>query len=181
MLIGMCQSEMNQSVQIFSNCNDIQASAVTTLGLLINLGNVLDSRSCFEGGRSFFCNAITVLCGTDSGSSLLNEQCVQVRDNDCVVEWRIIGSLLSNVSIPDCSSFDDGANLTFSGAALTPSCPEDFDLFCNSLCFPVCGEISPYSDSVTDFYYIWFTSMTVISIIGGIVAFIGFFFKRDTM
>ena len=178
MAIGVYQSQMNHSM---SNCNDIQASAVTALALVYDLGIMLDSRSCVEGGISFFFNSTAVLSGNASGSSMLTEECVEIRDNDCAMEWRIIGNLLPNVSIPDCSSFDDGANLTFSAVAPPQTCPNNFDVFCDTFCLPVCGEASPYSDSTANFYHVWSILMVAISLTGAIAAFVAFFLKRETM
>ena len=178
----ICQSGMNQSVEtLLSSCNDVQASAVTALSIVYNLSSMLDSSSCVEDGISFFCNSTAVLCGNDSGSSMLNENCVQVRDNDCAIEWRIVENLLLNVSIPDCNSFDDGANLTFSTTTPAQMCPNDFNLFCNTFCLPVCSEISLFSDTITDLHTIWVIVISVICITGGIVDFVVFYLKRKTV
>ena len=181
MVVGVCQSQMNYSTEALSSCNDVQA--VTALALVYGLGTMLDSRSCVEDGISFFCNSIAVLCGNVNGSSLLTEECVEIRDSNCAVEWRIVGNLLPNVSVPDCSSLDDEANLTFSAVTPPQTCPNDFDVFCNTFCLPVCGETSPqmYSDSIINFYHVWAILMVVISLTGGIVVFIAVYLKRETM
>ena len=181
MIVGVCQSEMNNSIETLSSCSDVQASAVSALACIYNLGVTLDSRLCVEDGLSFFCNSIAVLCGNVNGSSMLTEQCAEICDSDCAIEWKIIGSLLPNVSIPGCSSFDDGANLTFSAVPPPQTCPNNFDVFCDTFCLPVCGEVSPYSDSITNFYNVWSILLFVISVTGGIVAFITFYLKRETM
>ena len=113
---------------------------------------------------------------------MLNEQCIQVCDNYCAVEWRVVENLLLNGSIPDCSSFDDNTNLTFL-ASPTQICPSGFDVFCNSLCLPVCGDLNvpQYSDAIIDAYIVWSILMFVISTTGGMIAFVAFYFKRDTM
>ena len=179
MVVGVCQSQMNYSTETLSSCNDVQA--VTALALVYGLGTMLDSRSCVKDGISFFCNSIAVLCGNINGSSLLTEECVEIRDSNCAVEWRIVGNLLPNVSIPDCSSFDDVANLTFSVAPPPQTCPNGLGVFCDTFCLPICGEASPYSDGITDFHNVWAIVMFVLSIAGAIVAFIAFYFKRETM
>ena len=172
---------MNQSKELFSNCNDIEISAVMALGSIYNLGIASDDSSCDKDGISFFCNAITALCGNGSGSSMLNEQCIQVRDYDCTVEWRITKNLLLNVSVPDCDSFDNGTNLTFSAVAPTQTCPNDYDVFCNTLCLPVCGDISPFSDTINHFTFFWSGMVNLISGIGKLVDIVAFYFKRKTM
>ena len=179
--IDVCRSQLNYSIEALSSCNDVQASAVTALAFVYSLGIMLDRRSCVEDGMSFFCNSTAVLCGNASGSSMLTEECVEIRDNDCAMEWRIVGNLLPNVSVPDCSSFDTDANLTFSVAVSPRTCPNNFDVFCDTFCLPVCGEASPYSDSITSFHNVWSILMFAISVAGGTVAFIAFYLKRETM
>ena len=178
--IDVCQSQMNYSIETLSSCNDVQASAVTALAFVYSLGIMLDSRSCVEGGISFFCNDTAVLCDNASGSSMLTEECVEICDNDCAMEWKIV-NLLPNVSVPDCSSFDTDANLNFSVAAPPVTCPNNFDVFCDTFCLPVCGEASPYSDGITNFYNVWLILMTVISLTGTIAAFVAFYLKKETM
>lgn len=181
MVVSSCQPGMNQSVEVLSSCDDIQASAVTALDFVYDVGGTLDISSCVEDAMLFFCNSTAVLCGNDNGSSMLHEQCVQVRDNDCAVEWRIVENLLLNVSVPDCSSFDDGANLTFSEAVPAQTCPNGFDLFCNTFCLPVCGETFIFDGNITNLYFIWVILTFVICVTGGIIDFIVFYLKRKSM
>ena len=181
MIIGLCQLQNNTEELSMNSCDDVQASAVTALGLVNILGTRMDSRSCVENGISFLCNSIAVLCGNVSGSSMLTEECIEVRDNDCAIEWRIAANLIPNVSIPDCNSFDDGANLTFSKVAPPETCLKNYDVFCETLCLPICGEVSPYSDTLTDFHHVWSILMVSISLVGTTVAFVAFFLKRETM
>ena len=179
MVADTCPSE---SVEVLNNCSDVQSSAaITALGYVYILGDMLNSRTCVEDRISFLCNSIAVLCGNDSGSSVLSEQCVQVRDNDCAIEWRIVGNLLSNVSIPDCSSFSDGTNLTFSVVTPVQTCPDDFDVFCNAVCLPVCGEVSPYSDTIHNLFSVWTIITFVICVTGGIIDFVAYYLKRKIM
>ena len=169
-------------MEAFTNCNNVHSSAVMALASVYGLGNMSGNSLCTEKGVSFFCNAITVLCSNNNGSTILNEQCIQVRDNFCALEWRVAENLLLNGSFPDCSSFDDGTNLTFLGSP-TQICPSGFDVFCNSLCLPVCGDldISQYSDAITNAYIVWSILAFVISTTGGMIAFVAFYLKRDTM
>ena len=92
-----------------------------------------------------------------------------------------MGNLLANVSIPDCSSFNDGANLTFSAVAPTLTCPDNFDVFCDAACLPVCGGVSPYSNTINTFYAVWTIAMFVICVTGGIIDFVAYYLNRKTM
>ena len=71
MIADTCPSE---SVEVLNNCSDVQSSAaITALGYVYILGDMLNSRTCVEDRISFLCNSIAILCGNDSGSSVLSE------------------------------------------------------------------------------------------------------------
>ena len=53
-MIDICQSEVNQSMEAFTNCNNVHSSAVMALASLYNLGNVSENGLCTEKGVSFF-------------------------------------------------------------------------------------------------------------------------------
>ena len=101
--------------------------------------------------------------------------CVNVRDRDCALEWRLVETFL-NTPVPDCTSFEMDANLTFSKSPL-PSCPDQFDIFCDSICLPVCGEYASYRRGGNIFISIWGS----IGFIGGTVTLIVCYFNRHKL
>ena len=151
----------------------INSSAITSLHTVYALGSVIE-QSCTEDALPFFCNATIFLC-SDSESHDLTSMCLNVRDRDCALEWRLVETIL-NTSVPDCTSFEMNSNLTFTKSPL-PSCPDHFDIFCDSICLPVCGEYSSYRTGGTVFVSIWGT----VGVIGGIVALIVCYFNRHKL
>ena len=136
-----------------------------------------------ENGLHFFCGAINIffcdefLWGDGNGTLSLTEECVQIRDNQCAAEWRIVGNLF-NLSLPDCI-FDDGDDLIVSDIPPLP-CPDHFGIFCVSLCLPLCGE--PFlTDISSTTNSKWLTGLYVLSFIGGIMTLIASVVKRKTM
>ena len=154
----------------------INSSAITSLHTVYALGSVIE-QSCTEDALPFFCNATLFLC-SESESHDLTSMCLNVRDRDCALEWRLVETVL-NTSVPDCTSFEMNSNLTFTKSPL-PSCPDQFDIFCDSICLPVCGEYAPFTVG-GNFYYIFLSIWGGVGIIGGIVTLIKCYFNRQKL
>lgn len=135
------------------------------------------NHQCAEDGLPFLCDAIKFLW--NDGNSTSTKECVQIRDNQCAAEWRIVGNLF-NLSLPDCSSFNnDGDDVTVSDVPPLP-CLDHFGIFCVSLCLPLCGE--PFlTDISSTTNSKWLTGWYVLSFIGGIMTLIASVVKRKTM
>jgi len=129
----------------------------------------------------FFCNATLFLCSEDElNKSLdLTSMCLKVRDSDCALEWREVETIL-NTPIPDCASFDVNGNLTFSKAPL-PNCSDQFGIFCDSICLPLCGEYDPFNKGSTKFYDILTSILGIIGLIGGVVTLIACYYNRHKL
>jgi len=120
------------------------------------------------------------LCNGNSSSVDLTEECEEVRDNKCASEWRIVESFY-NRSVPNCMSFREDGNITFSRAPKFP-CPREFDHICGSTCLPVCGEYSVYMDSkLRSVLYNVIIIFGIIGLIGGIVTLIACYYNRHKM
>ena len=172
--LDICQSISLNHIYLFDNCTVPEAVAINAV-YDSGEGNSL----CTNNGLQFFCEAVNFLCdGSFNTSMSLSEECIQVRDNHCAAEWRVVEGFL-NLSLPDCSSFDEGANLTISDAPQLP-CPNNFARFCGSLCFPVCGE-PILAEDLEDVYNIMSISFYVINLIGGVITLIASIIKRKTM
>ena len=101
------------------------------------------------------------------------------RDNECAAEWRMVESFL-NIALIDCYSFNDIDNVTLSRAP-TLQCPDDYGVFCGSICQPLCSEASLFNDAATTankIFSIIFHSMAVIS---GIITLVACFIHRKKM
>ena len=150
---------------------------ITELNLVYNAASKLDNSRCTQNSLSYFCNATYSLCDDENVLSLC-EECVQVRDNDCAAEWRIVDNLL-NSSALDCGSFNTANDLNLS-IIPTLMCPDNFDVVCNSLCLPSC-DFTPHSNGVAIAYRIWSSSFYILSLIGGVITLVACFSKREKM
>lgn len=171
----------SQNELFYNTCLRSSQSLVQAIHA-INL--VLNNEQCSNAAVPFFCNATFLLCGDDSFdvSSFnmdLKKECLQVRDNDCTIEWRILENIF-NVPIPSCESFAVNKNLTFSKApALT--CPDQFNVFCDSVCLPSCEDFSQYSDDATLASYVLVFVFQLIGLISGVITLIACLFNRKKM
>ena len=165
----LCQAKLNQSM---NNCGD--NLMITELGLVYNAASKLGNSQCTENALSFFCNATYSLCDDDNALSL-SEECVQVRDDNCAAEWRIVDNLL-NASSLDCGTFQT-ANDSF---VPTLMCPDNFETVCNSLCLPSCG-FTVHSDAVTIVYRVLLSFSFIFLLIGGVITLIASVIKREKM
>ena len=147
---------------------------IIELSLVYNVANVLNNHQCTENALSFFCNATYTLCDDDS-YPLVSEECVQVRDNHCAAEWRIVDNLI-NSSALDCNVFQNEAD------SVVPDlkCPDNFEIACNLLCLPSC-DFTPYSSDNTIAFKVWSFFFLIASFIGGVITLIASFFNRDKM
>ena len=158
---------------------DLNASIILDLYSIYNLSFILKNVSqCGSDTLPFFCNATLLLCNGNSSLVDLTEECEEVRDNKCASEWRIVENFY-NRSVPDCTSYTLNRSLTF-GSAPSLKCPEQFDHFCGSTCFPVCGEYSVLTEDSSTYYYRFVISTCgVIGLISGVVTLIAFYFHRQ--
>ena len=135
-----------------------------------DLSHLLGNGQCSEAIVQYFCNA------TNKVNSDSFFECLIVRDNKCAAEWRIAENFF-DVPLPSCDSFDESANFTIARAPIL-SCPEDFGVFCGSLCQPLCAEISLFNNAATIAYEVLNIILHTMSVIAGVVTLIACFVHR---
>ena len=174
-LIQICEAE---GIQILDNgCSN--TSAVRALQLVYTLGTLFENNHCVADALPFFCTAINSLCVDNTSLPSLNEECIQVRDNKCSSEWRIVENLF-RISVPSCMSFKNGTNIIFASAPIQ-TCPDMFEVFCGSLCVPACHELPLFRDGVDIVYRVWFTILYAVNLIGAVITVIASIVYRQKM
>ena len=167
--------ESDLSAELFNNCSD--SSMITELSLIYNIANELNNHQCTETSLLFFCNVTYTLCGDDHSLSL-REECVQVRDDTCVAEWRIVDNLLNNSTL-NCTLFEN-ENDSILPIAPTLMCPDNFEIVCNSFCLPSCNY-NPTGNNNDNVFRVWLSSFSIFALIGGMITLIMCFVKREKM
>lgn len=161
---------------MFGNCTN---SILLALSVVYNAAVSFRNNVCIENMLSFSCKVAYELCGDNSSTSSLSEECVQVRDNSCAAEWRIAINIL-NVTLPSCSSFSDNADLV-SSTIPQLMCPEQYGIFCDSMCLPLCSEFTTFDDRITAASRVWTIFFYTFAIIGGVITLIACFLTRKKM
>jgi len=168
---------MKQCRITYDNC-DLTSTAILGLHSVYTLGT-LNLQCVTNDTLLFFCNAILQLCNKSSSIDL-TEECKEVRDNKCASEWRIVESFY-NISVPDCISFREDGNLSYSQAPIL-NCANEFDHICGSTCLPVCGEYSVFMNyKLRNALYIIIIVFGIIGLIGGIITLIACYFNRHKL
>ena len=168
---------VNQDESTYNMC---LANSFTLLRWMVVINSVLSNKQCNNSAVSFFCSAMYYVCGDDDNSTVdLMEKCVEVRDNDCPIEWRGLENIL-DVLIPSCESYTANTNITFDKAPPL-NCPDQFDEFCGSLCLPVCEEYSQVSRDAAIASDVLTLTVIIIGLIGGLITLVACIFNRDKM
>lgn len=151
-------------------CSDVNETEYHELEILqpvYSSSVVIGNGQCGEAILQFFSTAINV---TNGDNYTLISDCLKIRDDICTAEWRIT-EVFFNVSLPDCSSFDkDGDFIT--GRAPTLSCSDDFGIFCDALCQPLCDDISIFNDTATIIYEVLNIILHSLSLTFGLITFL---------
>ena len=140
------------------------------------LSTALGNSQCGEAVLQFFFTAINE---TNGDNYTLITDCLKIRDDICAAEWRV-AEILFNASLPDCSSFDEEENFV-TARAPTLICPDDFGVYCGSLCQPLCGEISIYNDTATTVYEVLNIIFHSLSLIAGVVTLLACCLRKRKM
>lgn len=159
--------------ELCSDCNKTEYHKLEILQPIYSLSVILGNDQCSEAVLLFFCNA------ANNNISALMRECKTLRDDECAAEWRITENLLK-IELPSCSSFEDGVNFTTARAPIL-SCPDDFEVFCGSLCLPLCDEVSIFNDVTTIVYEVLDIILHSLSLIGGVVVFFACCLRKRKM
>ena len=99
--------------------------------------------------------------------------CQQVRQEYCTAEWRMLEVHNQTDGLIDCEEYEETVPL---------NCSDQFDLANDgSLCLPLCGEFSQFSETYTTPRTILFAICLFIGVIGGIIVIAISYRKRKKM
>ena len=167
----------NQDQSTYNLCLN---SALFLVQAIHTVSLVLSNEQCNNAAIPFFCKAVFSLCSDDSFiAEDLEEECVHVRDDNCTIEWRVLENIFS-VPIPSCESFVANGTLMFTKAPPL-TCPDQFNVFCDSVCLPSCPEFSQYSEVANVTNYALMVVFELIGLISGVITLIACLFNRKKM
>lgn len=129
----------------------------------------------------FICNTTQLLCGNDSSfAASLEEKCIQIRDHNCAVEWRVYENVFGN-TLPDCASFAKNKNVTYSKAPALVCDGESHDVYCGSFCLPSCEDFSQISNDASTAAKYVIVILMGIGLLGGVFTLIVSIMNRRKM
>ena len=158
----------------------IRSFSLNLLQSLQAFNSLLRNDQCLNSAIPFHCNITEALCGDNSTFIPgLKEQCIQVRDHDCAVEWRAFEKFFDTL-LPDCTSFAEDGSLTFSRAPALV-CPDEFDLYCDSFCLGSCADFYQLSREATIAANTVIIILIFLGLLGGVFNLIVCILNREKM
>ena len=125
---------------------------------------------CSERVETLFCDAL-MECSNES--YVKDIVCQQVRQEYCTAERRMLEAHNQTDGLIDCEEYEETAPL---------NCGDQFDLADNgSICLPLCGEFSQYSEAYTMPRVVLYVVSLFMNVIGGISVIAISFRKRKKM
>ena len=125
---------------------------------------------CGERVETLFCDAL-MECSNES--YVKDIVCQQVRQEYCTAEWRMLEVHNQTDGLIDCEEYEETAPL---------NCSDQFDLANDgSVCLPLCGEFSQYSDAYTTPHLVIYIIALSCNMIGGIAVVVISIRKRKKM
>ena len=112
---------------------------------------------CSERVETLFCDAL-MECSNES--YVKDIVCQQVRQEYCTAEWRMLEVHNQTDGLIDCEEYEETAPL---------NCDDQFGLgYDGSICLPLCGEFSQYSENYTMPHVVFYIIALSCNMIGGI-------------
>ena len=125
---------------------------------------------CSERVETLFCDAL-MECSNES--YVKDIVCQQVRQEYCTAEWRMLEVNNQTDGLIDCEEYEETAPL---------NCSDQFDLANDgSLCQPLCGEFSQYSEEYTTPHVVLYIVSLTCNMIGGVAVVVISIWKRKKM
>ena len=106
----------------------------------------LVSEECSAAMMSFICQYAYPPCdGNGSPLLITQEQCVNIRDDVCAIEWRIaINTTELEALLPTCETVQSEANFGTINTSEPLRCHYQFGEYCG-MCLPLCGSFSQFN------------------------------------
>lgn len=155
------------------------------------------TQECREATKPFICRYVFPLCDDNGNYHFVSkDDCLYLQNDVCVSEWLIALSYAPEL-VPDCEELSttldedsDQSNDNFeqsnmemnsSGQENNINCPEDFGLFCDDKCLPLCSQFSQYNEITTATRKNIDIFAAILAVVGGAFSLILIAIRRKTM
>ena len=142
------------------------------------------SEECLAAVMPFLCQYVYPPCdGNGSRQFITQEQCVDIRDEVCEIEWRLAMNTQQGNLLPVCETFstdNESTSIVIENDPEPLRCHYQFKDFCG-LCLPLCGAFSQYPDQVRFAERAVIILSAVLALIGGFIVFTAAVIRRSEM
>ena len=154
---GICGTHLRQLIDNNSTLATLSNKVTSDENILrlFNLTQVfpdLVSEECSTVLVPWLCQYAYPPCDADGNPLLITqEQCINIRDDVCANEWRLVMVTDLASILPDCEGFDKEFDVEVNSSLPNVSkpirCHNQFTKFCK-ICVPSCGSFSQYPDHI---------------------------------
>ena len=162
----------NNNLSVVVN-NDITEQQLSTFLARLEEFSDFISKKCSIAIIPFLCQYVYPPCD-DNGNAVFitQEQCINIRDEKCILEWRFTVASGLGPFLPVCEAFEfNNISLIEKEDNISIShikCHYQFKEFCG-VCLPLCATFSQYTDQVRISEDIIIISSGILAVIGGII------------
>ena len=174
---------LNYSLTVSINSAITEQQLSTLFSYALEDYSSLISDECLVAVIPFICQYVYPPCdGNGTANFITQDQCISVRDEVCVSEWRFLMAARVGSLLPICETIgSDNNNNSQSNEVSEPlKCHYQFKEFCG-VCLPLCGTFSQYTAGVRISEDIVIITSSILAIIGGVIVLTVAAIKRKEM
>ena len=189
---GICSAHLkhlqapNNSLTVVVNSAITEQQLSTFFNALEDLSNLI-SNECLVAVIPFICQYVYPPCdGSGNAKLITQEQCINIRDEVCISEWRLAMATRLGSFLPICEEIDADSNNISEikeeevHTSEPLNCHDQFKDFCG-VCLPLCATFSQYTAEVRIREDIVIITSTILAIIGGMIVLTFAAIKRKEM
>ena len=189
---GICSAHLkhlqtpNNSLTVVVNSAITEQQLSTFFNALVDLSDLI-SNECLVAVIPFICQYVYPPCdGSGNAKLITQEQCINIRDEVCISEWRLAMATRLGSFLPICEEIDADSNNISQikeeevNISEPLNCHYQFKDFCG-VCLPLCATFSQYTAEVRIREDIVIIASTILAIIGGVIVLTFAAIKRKEM
>ena len=149
------------------------------------------TEECREATKPFICRYVFPPCDDDGSYQLISkDECLYIQHDVCVSEWLIALSIAPEL-VPNCEQLSSTSDEDIeesdkdfeqlSSLTNTTECAENFGLFCDNKCLPLCSKFSQYNEITTTRRKNFDIFAAIVAIVGGTLSIIFIVIRRKKM
>ena len=187
--VGICSPHLKHLKSTNNTLTVKVNSAITKQQVLLlfqalKLSNRV-GKGCSAFVLPFVCQYVYPPCDDDGNTKFITqEQCINVRDKVCALEWRLTKATKFRSLLPACEKIDSNNNVSLmkkeENVSGNLTCHHQFMEFCD-VCLPLCATFSQYTDKVRITEDIILVTSAIIGIIGWAVVLVVAVKRRKEM